>query len=134
MHRFLSILFLSLSMVVAASADEAVTGRVILSPELADRASPDHTVFVFARAAEGPPMPLAVMRVRVSDLPLKYRLDDSMAMTPTARLSGFDAVYIIARVSAAGSAQARSGDLEGASEVIVPGTGNVDVVIDRVLQ
>jgi len=133
MYRLLAVLSLALFLGPVANAEEAVTGRVTLAPELAERADPGHTVFIFARAVQGPRMPLAILRAHVSDLPLDFRLDDSQAMTPAARLSGFDEVYVIARISSYGDAQARSGDMEGTSEAISPGTHDVDVVIDKVV-
>jgi cytochrome c-type biogenesis protein CcmH len=103
-----------------------------LSAALKNRAAPDDTVFIFARAADGPRMPLAVIRRQVKDLPADFRLDDSMAMNPELRLSAFARVVVAARVSRSGSATAQSGDLQGESAPVAPGTGRVSVVIDRV--
>jgi len=90
-------------------------------------------VFVFARAAEGPPMPLAVARARVRDLPYRFRLDDSMAMTPAMKLSAFPQVVVGARVSKSGNAAPQPGDLQGASTPVANDAGEVRVVIDRVV-
>ncbi len=112
---------------------KAVQGTVSLSPKLSGRASPDDVVFVFARAAEGPPMPLAVARTRVRDLPYRFRLDDSMAMTPAMKLSAFPQVVVGARVSKSGNAAPQPGDLQGASAPVANDAGEVRVVIDRVV-
>ena len=118
-----------------AGADSAarLRGTVSLSPKLQEKASPDDVVFVFARAAEGPPMPLAVARTRVRDLPFSFRLDDSMAMTPAMKLSAFPRVVVGARVSKSGSATPQPGDLQGASAPVANDAGEVRVVIDRVV-
>ncbi|MBI3560926.1 MAG: c-type cytochrome biogenesis protein CcmI [Gammaproteobacteria bacterium] len=87
--------------------------RVSLAPALAKQVQAGETLFIFARAANGPPMPLAVVRKTVADLPLSLTLDDSTAMSPQLRLSQFNQVKIVARVSRSGAVTAQSGDLFG---------------------
>jgi cytochrome c-type biogenesis protein CcmH len=116
----------------AAAAGPAVTGRVTLSPSLADKVQPTDTVFVFARAPQGSRMPLAVQRARVADLPLDFKLDDATAMSPELRLSGAAEVRIEARISRSGSATPSPGDLIGAGPVVKPGAKGVAVQIDSV--
>ena len=112
----------------------AVSGTVQLSPALSARAAPDDTLFVFARAAQGPRMPLAILRKQVRDLPLTFTLDDSMAMSPANKLSGAPAIIVGARISKSGNAMPQSGDLEGVSAVIAPGAKGLQITIDRAVQ
>ncbi len=108
--------------------------RVSLAPELADKASPGDTVFIFARAAEGPRMPLAIVQRTVAELPVSVTLDDSMAMTPTMKLSNFPEVVVGARVSKSGNAMPQAGDLEGSSPPMSESaSGAINVTIDRVI-
>jgi cytochrome c-type biogenesis protein CcmH len=116
-----------------AGDTKALQGTVSLAPQLKGKAAADDTVFVFARAADGPPMPLAVARARVRDLPYRFRLDDSMAMTPAMKLSAFPKVVVGARVSKSGNATPQPGDLQGASVPVANDAGSVNVVIDRVV-
>jgi cytochrome c-type biogenesis protein CcmH len=111
---------------------KALKGTVGLSPRLKGKVAPEDTVFIFARAAEGPPMPLAVLRKQVRDLPLAFSLDDSMAMAPGAKLSGFPRVVVTARVSKSGSATPQPGDLQGASAIVANDATGVAVLIDGV--
>lgn len=104
-------------------------GRVRLAKALAAQVRPDDTVFVYARAAEGGRIPLAMQRARVRDLPLAFRLDDSMAMNPQARLSSASRVVVVARVSRSGSATVQPGDLEGLSAVLEPSARGLEVEI-----
>ena len=115
----------------AAVADVAATvsGTVRLSPGIAAKASPDDTVFIFERPAEGPRMPLAVLRKRVRDLRTAFTLDDSMAMTPAAKLSNHAQVVVGARVSKSGNPAVQPGDLEGLSTQVRPGATGIAVVI-----
>jgi cytochrome c-type biogenesis protein CcmH len=115
----------------AAKPAKAVSGVVRLAPSLQGEAQPQDTVFIFARAAQGPNMPLAVAKIQVKDLPFTFKLDDSMAMRPGLELSGFPRVVVVARVSKSGTPMPATGDLEGASSEIVPGAANVAVLIDK---
>jgi cytochrome c-type biogenesis protein CcmH len=119
--------------VVAAPAGGRVAGKVDLSPGLKGKVAPTDTVFVFARAAEGPRMPLAIIRRQVKDLPFEFALDDSMAMAPEMKLSSFPDVVVGARVSRSGNATPQSGDLEGVSKPVKVGATGVAVVIDSAL-
>ncbi len=108
-----------------------LTGTVELSPALAHRVAAGDTLFVFARAAEGPRMPLAIVRASAS-LPFAFTLDDSMAMSPQLKLSSFSQVVVGARISRSGNATPQPGDLIGQSTALPPGAPNVRVLIDQV--
>ena len=132
MRTFISI-FAALLFSVSAHADTSIKGKITLSPALAAKTAPEDAVFIFARAAQGPRVPLAVTRVKVKDLPYRYTLDESMAMSPQMTLAQFSEVKIFARVSKAGEATPRSGDLEGTSAVIKTGSKDINVVINTVM-
>ncbi len=85
-----------------AAAGARLKVRVELAPALKDKVKPDDTVFIFARASSGPPMPLAAKRVTVAQLPIEVELSDSDAMMPGMKLSSFPEVQLVARVSRAG--------------------------------
>jgi cytochrome c-type biogenesis protein CcmH len=116
-----------------AAAATQLAGTVSLAAALKGRAAPDDTVFIFARASEGPPMPLAVLRKKVRDLPASFALDDSLAMAPSLRLSAFPRVVVSARISKAGNAVPQPGDLQGGSGVVANNASGVKVVIDAVV-
>lgn len=116
-----------------AAAQAPLQGKVSLSPQLAAKAKPDDVVFIFARAAEGPPAPLAVLRKSVRDLPLAFSLDDSMAMSPASALSTAKRVIVGARVAKSGNAAAQPGDLQGLSAPVASDARGVEVVIDTEL-
>jgi cytochrome c-type biogenesis protein CcmH len=117
-----------------AAAGKTVSGRVDLAPALKAKTAPDDVVFIFARAAEGPRMPLAVVRTRVADLPREFTLDDSMALSPEFKLSSAGSLRIEARVSRSGDATAKPGDLRGESGPVQPGARKLSIVIDKVVE
>jgi len=95
----------------AAAASIAV--EVSLAPELQKSAGANDTVFVYAQALSGPQMPLAIVRKQVSELPLTVNLTDAMAMMPAMKLSNFEQVKLLARISKSGNAMKQPGDLIG---------------------
>lgn len=118
----------------AAAGKERITGKVTLDASLKGKFSPDDTVFVLARAAQGPKMPLAILRKQVRDLPITFELDDSMAMAPQMKLSAFDQVVVVARISKSGTAMPQAGDAEGSSQPLRPGSKNVNVKIGTIVR
>jgi cytochrome c-type biogenesis protein CcmH len=116
-----------------AAASAGVSGTVKIAPALASKLDPAATVFVFARATNGPPMPLAIVRTTAKDLPYTYHLDDSSALMPSNKLSQASEVMIVARVSKTGDAKSQTGDLQGISAVIKPIGDKVDIEINQVL-
>jgi cytochrome c-type biogenesis protein CcmH len=108
-----------------------ISGKVSLAPHLASKGSPTDTLFVFARAVEGPPMPVAIMRVMKKDLPFTFHLDDSNSPMPARKLSDAGTVVIVARLSKSGDAKPQSGDLQGISQPVKPGVNGINVLIDR---
>jgi len=117
----------------ANTASATVRVHVSLDPKLRDRVAADDALFVYARAVGGSRMPLAVIRTKANALPQTFTLDDSMAMSPTARLSSAADVIVEARVSRSGNATPGSGDLRGTSKEVKPGSAEVSIVIDGVL-
>jgi cytochrome c-type biogenesis protein CcmH len=96
-----------------------LAGQIRLADALRSRLAAGDTLFVFARAKEGPRLPLAVLRIGVpSQWPYAFELTDAMAMAPGMNLSSASAVVIEARVSKSGTAQPQPGDLAGQSAVI----------------
>jgi cytochrome c-type biogenesis protein CcmH len=105
-----------------APGAERIAGRVSLDPGLASQVSPQDTVFIYANAADGPRIPLAIVRTTVDKLPYDFVLDDSMAMNPQMKLSHISAVMVRARISRSGNAMAQPGDLGVSAGPIKPGS------------
>ncbi|WP_027800668.1 c-type cytochrome biogenesis protein CcmI [Paraburkholderia dilworthii] len=118
----------------AAGTATVLEVHVQLSPALSARTRPDEQVYIYALAANGSRVPLAVKRIRADQLPSKVRLDDSMAMTPNSRLSDLNRVIVEAHVSQAGNAQPMRGDLMGKSAPVATGHAVVDVTINDVVR
>lgn len=118
----------------APVAAGSVSGTVSIDPGLLAQTSPEDAVFIFARSATGSRMPLALLRKQVKDLPVSFTLDDSMAMTPAAKISGADKLVLGARVTKTGQAMPQPGDLEGLSEPVAPGGKGVLIKISAVVK
>jgi cytochrome c-type biogenesis protein CcmH len=115
------------------ASSAGIAGRVELSAAIAAKAAPTDTVFILARAPEGSRMPLAILKRQVKDLPVDFALSDAQAMSPAMKLSSFQEVVIVARVSKSGSAAPQSGDLLGTTPAVKLGAAGVKVVIDSVV-
>ncbi|MBS0336423.1 MAG: c-type cytochrome biogenesis protein CcmI [Proteobacteria bacterium] len=116
-----------------AVAGASVSGRVTLSTGLAAKAGAQDTLFIVARAVNGPRIPLAVLRKRASDLPTDFTLDDALAMSPELKISGFPEVVVTARISKSGNAISQSGDLQGVSQPVKVGAKGLAITIDSVV-
>lgn len=120
--------------VPVAASGAVVSGRLSLADDLVAKVPPGATVFVYARPAKGSSMPVALLRKRVSDLPLDFTLDDSMAMVPGVNLSRAGTVVIGARVSSRGDVTPRPGDVQGWSAPVPVGTTGVKLEMSEVLK
>jgi len=118
---------------VGAQPGKSVSGVVTVAPEIASKIASTDTLFVFARSEGGSRAPLAVLRGSAKELPLRFALDDTMAMSPQWNLSRASDVRIEARVSKSGNAAPQPGDVVGTSAVVKPGARDVRIVIDKVL-
>ena len=114
-----------------AGAAASVSGQVELDAALKAKAGPNDTVMVIARGP-GSRMPVAVVRANVSELPLKFTLDDSLAMSPQARISMSAQVEVEARISKSGMAQPESGDLMSAVQTVKLGASGIKLQVNKV--
>jgi len=116
----------------ATASNVEVSGTVSLDTRFAQRVQPDATLFIYAKAADSPGPPLAIVRATVGTWPVNFRLDDSKSMIPSRRLSQFDRVVIEARISRSGQATPTAGDLYVTSQVLRPAAGTrLALVINR---
>ena len=116
-----------------ALAATAIHGRVSLAGEAAQSVRPDDTVFIYATLPDAR-MPLAILRIRASELPYDFTLDDRQAMNPQARLSMAERVVVRARVSRSGQAQAQADDWGAEQANVKPGARGVNLVVQKPLQ
>ncbi|AVI66075.1 c-type cytochrome biogenesis protein CcmI [Shewanella sp. WE21] len=117
---------------VKASA-KSVNVTISISAELAVKASPEDTIFIFARATEGPKVPLAATKVSAKSFPITVTLDDSSGMGGDVKLSDAANVEVIAVLSKQGNIKPQTGDIQGKiSKVAVGDTANL--VLDTQVQ
>ncbi len=115
---------------VNVSTQASIDVKVLLHPSLMKQVSENDTLFIYAQALSGPPMPLAVVRKQVKDLPIQVTLDDSMAMMPTMKLSKFKDVRVAARISKTGNAIPQPGDYRG---IVKPVSTHEEALIEVVI-
>ncbi|MDE2370013.1 MAG: c-type cytochrome biogenesis protein CcmI [Burkholderiales bacterium] len=118
----------------AANPAQAVAGRVTIKPAVKSQVSGDDTVFIYARAPSGSRMPLAILRKKVSDLPLDFTLDDSLAMSPAMAISTQSQVVVGARISKSGNAMPQPGDYEVLSAPVKLGATGVVLELGDVVR
>ncbi len=118
----------------ATSGSPRLRVEVALDPKLKSKLSPNDVLFVYAKAASGPPMPLAIQRMSASKLPVTVTLTDGMGMLPSMQLSKFKQVVIGARISKSGNALPQSGDLQVLSKPLAVTTATpIKLTIDQVV-
>lgn len=113
---------------VKADNSRSIIVDISLSPEFVNDSDPEDRLFIYAKAVDGPPMPLAVVRKKVKDLPLQVTMDDSSAMLPGVKLSDFKQIKISARISKSGDPISQPGDLIGEA---LNETNPVTILINR---
>jgi cytochrome c-type biogenesis protein CcmH len=118
----------------AAMAASSISGRVTLVKELQGLVAPTDTVFVYATPVTGSRMPVAILRTTADKLPLDFVLDDSMAMSPSAKLSGMDEVTVRVRISKSGQATAQQGDFGVSLTPVKPGSKGLNLMVRDTLQ
>lgn len=112
---------------------QAVSGILSIKQSLASKLRPSDAVFVFAQAPGGSPMPLAVLKISGNQLPYRFTLDDSLAMSPQNKLTQHPEVMLVARVSKSGQPMPQSGDLQGKVGPVKLGKKDIQLAIDSVL-
>ena len=118
----------------AALAASSISGRVTLVKELQGLVAPTDTVFVYATPVTGSRMPIAILRTTADKLPLDFVLDDSMAMSPSAKLTGMDEVTVRVRISKSGQATAQAGDYGVSLTPVKPGSKGLNLMVRDTLQ
>jgi cytochrome c-type biogenesis protein CcmH len=115
----------SQAVAVAPVVEHELRGTVSIDAKLAGRVRPGDVLYIYAKAVDSPGPPLAVLRTAAGTWPVSFRLDDSMAMIPSRRLSSYDRVIVEARISRSGSAIRAPGDLFIVTPVLRPADGKI---------
>lgn len=119
---------------VTPSSSARIAGQARIADTLRGQVEPNDTVFILARPMEGSRMPVAILKMRVADLPRAFVLDDSTSMSPDATLSKAGKVRVEIRVSRSGNAAAQAGDLSGVLTDVGPRADGLELVADTVVR
>jgi len=118
---------------LAKTTTKSVSIAISISPELAAKASPEDTIFIFARATEGPKIPLAATKVSAKSLPVTVTLDDSTGMGGDVKLSQATNVEVIAVLSKHGNIKPQAGDIQGKISKVAVGE-SASLILDTQVQ
>ena len=116
----------------ASNPAQTLSGKVSISPGLQGQLSPSDVVFIYAKAIDGPRLPLAIIKSTAGQLPISFTLSDEQSMSPQFKLSQFNEVSLTARVSKTGNAIPEKGDLIGVIPKLKLGEKNIQLVIQNV--
>jgi cytochrome c-type biogenesis protein CcmH len=98
--------------------EHQVTIRVSLSERLRQAEFEQHYLMIYAKAAQGRPMPIAIQKIRLKDFTGKVILSDENSVVPTRKLSQSSQVIAVVRLSKSGSAMRQTDDIQMNSPVI----------------
>jgi len=118
--------------VVATNPALTISGKVMITPGLQGQVSPTDIVFIYAKAIEGPKLPLAIIKSTAGQLPTTFILSDEQSMSPQFKLSQFKEVSLTARISKSGNAIPEKGDLIGFIPKLKIGEKNIQLIIQDV--
>ncbi len=117
----------------SVATGNSVSGKVTLPDDLKNNVSPMDTVFIFAKAASGPPMPVAIIRTTVAQLPMEFTLSDAQSVMPARKISQLSQVIVGARISKTGNAMPQSGDIQSQRVTVNTGETGIRLTIDQVI-
>ncbi len=116
-----------------ALAQAGIELKVSISPKLKGQVKANEPLFIFAKAVQGPPMPVAAVRMTAGELPKTVKLTDENLIRG-GHLKDYAQLKVAARIARSGQPMAASGDLQSAEVVVKPGGGKpVELVIDQVV-
>ena len=120
---------------VSGNDSTGITVKVSLDPKLKGKVRPSDTLFVFAKAAQGPAMPLAIARLTAAQLPASVELNDSMSMMPNLTISKFGQIVLGARISKSGNAAPQKGDYQTLSSTLANSSVQpINLMIDHTVE
>ena len=117
----------------AAASSSGIAGHVEIAPELRLRLQPGDTLYITARALQGPRLPVAVLRLSASAEPVAFALNDDQAMAPDHRISDHAQVVVEARISRSGDAMPKAGDLVGRTGTVANTEQGLRVLVASVV-
>jgi len=118
----------------AAAGSAAIKLSISLAPALQDKVSPGDRLFIFAKQVQGPPMPVAAVRITAGDLPASLAMDDGSMLQQGTKLADYQQLIVAARIAKGSQPSAASGDLQSAEVTVSVAAGKVvELVIDQIV-